>query len=143
MTDDIVNTNDPAMPENYMDRLIREDVETGVFSREICTRFPPEPNGYLHIGSAFAIHTNVGIARKYGGRFHLRFDDTNPLKEDMEYVKAIIRDLEWLGCSPGEHIYYGSDYSEEIYRRAETLILKGKAYVCDLTAAEVTAYRGP
>ncbi|MEK3880112.1 glutamine--tRNA ligase/YqeY domain fusion protein [Paenibacillus sp. FSL M7-0420] len=142
MTDDIVNTNDPAMPENYMDKLIREDVEAGVFSRDICTRFPPEPNGYLHIGSAFAIHTNVGIARKYGGRFHLRFDDTNPLKEDMEYVKAIIHDLEWLGCSPGEHIYYGSDYSEEIYRRAETLILKGKAYVCDLTAAEVTAYRG-
>lgn len=136
------NENTPAMPENYMDKLIREDVEAGVFSREICTRFPPEPNGYLHIGSAFAIHTNVEIARKYGGRFHLRFDDTNPLKEDKEYAEAIIRDLEWLGCSPGEHIYYGSDYSEEIYHRAETLILKGKAYVCDLTAAEVTAYRG-
>lgn len=142
MTDDIVNTNELALPENYMDKLIREDVEEGVYSREICTRFPPEPNGYLHIGSAFAIHTNVGIARKYGGRFHLRFDDTNPLKEDMEYVEAIIRDLEWLGCSPGEHIYYGSDYSEEIYRSAEMLILKGKAYVCDLTAEEVTAYRG-
>ncbi|MFC6648470.1 glutamine--tRNA ligase/YqeY domain fusion protein [Paenibacillus rhizoplanae] len=138
----MTENNGPALPENYMDRLIREDVEAGVFSREICTRFPPEPNGYLHIGSAFAIHTNVGIARKYGGRFHLRFDDTNPLKEDKEYVEAIIRDLEWLGCSPGEHIYYGSDYSEEIYRRAETLILKGKAYVCDLTAAEMTAYRG-
>ncbi|ETT49808.1 MULTISPECIES: glutamine--tRNA ligase/YqeY domain fusion protein [unclassified Paenibacillus] len=138
----MTENNGPALPENYMDRLIREDVEAGAFSREICTRFPPEPNGYLHIGSAFAIHTNVGIARKYGGCFHLRFDDTNPLKEDKEYVEAIIRDLEWLGCSPGEHIYYGSDYSEEIYRRAETLILKGKAYVCDLTAAEVTAYRG-
>lgn len=138
----MTENNGPALPENYMDRLIREDVEAGVFSREICTRFPPEPNGYLHIGSAFAIHTNVGIARKYGGRFHLRFDDTNPLKEDKEYVEAIIRDLEWLGCSPGEHIYYGSDYSEEIYRRAEMLILKGKAYVCDLTAAEMTAYRG-
>ncbi|MEK3791142.1 glutamine--tRNA ligase/YqeY domain fusion protein [Paenibacillus sp. FSL R7-0204] len=138
----MTDNNGPALPENYMDRLIREDVEAGVFSREICTRFPPEPNGYLHIGSAFAIHTNVEIARKYGGRFHLRFDDTNPLKEDKEYAEAIIRDLEWLGCSPGEHIYYGSDYSEEIYRRAETLILKGKAYVCDMTAAEVTAYRG-
>ncbi|ETT62593.1 glutaminyl-tRNA ligase [Paenibacillus sp. FSL R7-277] len=138
----MTENNGPALPENYMDKLIREDVETGVFSREICTRFPPEPNGYLHIGSAFAIHTNVEIARKYGGRFHLRFDDTNPLKEDKEYVEAIIRDLEWLGCSPGEHIYYGSDYSEEIYRKAETLILKGKAYVCDMMAAEVTAYRG-
>ncbi|MEK3838367.1 MULTISPECIES: glutamine--tRNA ligase/YqeY domain fusion protein [unclassified Paenibacillus] len=138
----MTENNGPALPENYMDRLISEDVEAGVFSREICTRFPPEPNGYLHIGSAFAIHTNMGIARKYGGRFHLRFDDTNPLKEDKEYVEAIIRDLEWLGCSPGEHIYYGSDYSEEFYRRAETLILKGKAYVCDMTAAEVTAYRG-
>ena len=138
----MTDNNGPALPENYMDKLIREDVEAGVFSREICTRFPPEPNGYLHIGSAFAIHTNAGIARKYGGRFHLRFDDTNPLKEDKEYVEAIIRDLEWLGCSPGEHIYYGSDYSEEIYRRAEMLILKGMAYVCDLTAAEVTAYRG-
>ncbi|MBP2114240.1 glutamine--tRNA ligase/YqeY domain fusion protein [Paenibacillus silagei] len=138
----MTDNNGPALPENYMDKLVREDVEAGVFSREICTRFPPEPNGYLHIGSAFAIHTNVEIARKYGGRFHLRFDDTNPLKEDKEYVEAIIRDLEWLGCSPGEHIYYGSDYSEEIYRRAETLILKGKAYVCDLTPEEMTAYRG-
>ncbi|MEK3668715.1 glutamine--tRNA ligase/YqeY domain fusion protein [Paenibacillus sp. FSL R10-2771] len=142
MTDVNVNESEPAVPENYMDKLIREDVEGGVYSREICTRFPPEPNGYLHIGSAFAIHTNVEIARKNGGRFHLRFDDTNPLKEDMEYVKAITEDMEWLGCSPGEHIYYGSDYSEEICRSAEELILKGKAYVCDLTPEEVTSYRG-
>ncbi|AIQ61037.1 glutamine--tRNA ligase/YqeY domain fusion protein [Paenibacillus borealis] len=125
-----------------MDKIIREDVESGVYSREICTRFPPEPNGYLHIGSAFAIHTNYEVARKNGGRFHLRFDDTNPLKEDMEYVNAIIEDIEWLGCSPGDHIYYGSDYSEEIFRSAEELILKGKAYVCDLTPEEVTSYRG-
>lgn len=136
------NENTVSVTENYMEKLISEDVAGGVFSREICTRFPPEPNGYLHIGSAFAIHTNYALARKYGGRFHLRFDDTNPLKEDMEYVEAIIRDIEWLGCSPGEHIYYGSDYSEAIYQRAETLILKGKAYVCDLTPEEMTAYRG-
>ncbi|QUL54328.1 glutamine--tRNA ligase/YqeY domain fusion protein [Paenibacillus tritici] len=142
MTDVNVNENESAVPENYMDRLIREDIEEGVFSREICTRFPPEPNGYLHIGSAFAIHTNYEIARKNGGRFHLRFDDTNPLKEDMEYVKAITQDIEWLGCSPGEHVYYGSDYSEEICRSAEVLIQKGKAYVCDLKAEEMTAYRG-
>ncbi|KAI7265890.1 glutaminyl-tRNA synthetase [Hortaea werneckii] len=137
-----VNESVPAVPENYMDKIIREDVENGVYSRDICTRFPPEPNGYLHIGSAFAIHTNYEIARKHGGRFHLRFDDTNPLKEDMEYVQAITEDIEWLGCSPGEHIYYGSDYSEEICRSAEELILAGKAYVCDLTPEEVTSYRG-
>ena len=138
----MTNESGLAMPENYMDKLIREDVESGAYSREICTRFPPEPNGYLHIGSAFAIHTNYEVARKYGGRFNLRFDDTNPLKEDTEYVKAIIEDIEWLGCSPGEHIYYGSDYSEQICRSAETLIRKGKAYVCDLTPEEVSACRG-
>lgn len=135
--------DDKAAPvENFMEKLIREDVEIGVFGREICTRFPPEPNGYLHIGSAFAIHTNYDLARKFGGTFNLRFDDTNPLKENMEYVKAIIEDLEWLGCSPGERIYYGSDYSEQIYESAVTLIRKGKAYVCELSPEEVTAYRG-
>ncbi|UQZ33605.1 glutamine--tRNA ligase [Paenibacillus sp. PK3_47] len=131
-----------AAPENYMEKLIREDVEHGVYGREICTRFPPEPNGYLHIGSAFAIHTNCDMARKFNGRFHLRFDDTNPLKEDMEYVRAIIEDINWLGCSPGEHVYYGSDYSGQIYNSAVSLIRKGKAYVCDLSPEEVTAYRG-
>ncbi|MEC0168217.1 glutamine--tRNA ligase/YqeY domain fusion protein [Paenibacillus graminis] len=136
------NSMETAAAENYMDKLIKEDIESGIYSRKICTRFPPEPNGYLHIGSAFAIHTNYGIAQKYGGTFHLRFDDTNPLKEDMEYVKAIIQDIEWLGCSPGEHIYYGSDYSEQIYSSALGLIRKGKAYVCDLSPEEVTAYRG-
>lgn len=90
----------------------------------------------------FAIHINYGIAQKYGGTFHLRFDDTNPLKEDMEYVKAIREDIEWLGCSPGEHVYYGSDYSEEICNSAVRLIRKGKAYVCDLSPEEVAVYRG-
>ncbi len=131
-----------AAGEHFMEKLIREDVENGVFSRDICTRFPPEPNGYLHIGSAFAIHTNYDLARKFGGHFHLRFDDTNPLKEDMEYVRAITEDLEWLGAGPGEHIYYGSDYSEQTYESAVTLIRKGKAYVCGLSPEEVTAYRG-
>lgn len=131
-----------AAAEHFMEKLIREDMQNGVFSREICTRFPPEPNGYLHIGSAFAIHTNHDLARKFGGTFHLRFDDTNPLKEDMEYVHAIIEDLEWLGASPEGHTYYGSDYSEQIYESAVTLIRKGKAYVCELSPEEVTAYRG-
>ncbi|MEV5026860.1 glutamine--tRNA ligase/YqeY domain fusion protein [Paenibacillus sp. LPE1-1-1.1] len=128
--------------DHFLDKIIKEDIQAGVFSREICTRFPPEPNGYLHIGSAYAIHTNYTIAQKYKGSFHLRFDDTNPLKEDIEYVNAIIEDIEWLGYSPGRHIYYGSDYSDAIYNAAVTLIKKGKAYVCDLSPAEVTEYRG-
>ncbi|MBT2293355.1 glutamine--tRNA ligase/YqeY domain fusion protein [Paenibacillus albidus] len=128
--------------ENYIYKLIQEDLDTGAYSRDICTRFPPEPNGYLHIGSAYAIHTNYMLARAFHGRFNLRFDDTNPLKEDMEYVNAITQDINWLGYSPGEHIYYGSDYSEEIYSSAMRLIKQGKAYVCDLSPEEVTAYRG-
>ncbi|WP_222850484.1 glutamine--tRNA ligase/YqeY domain fusion protein [Paenibacillus tengchongensis] len=131
------------MPEeNFMERMIREDAEAGTFGRQVCTRFPPEPNGYLHIGSAFAILTNYNLARTFNGRFHLRFDDTNPLKEDMEYVEAIMEDIGWLGASPGSHIYYGSDYSAKIYNCAEELIRKGKAYVCELTAEELTAARG-
>ncbi|WP_150273553.1 glutamine--tRNA ligase/YqeY domain fusion protein [Paenibacillus tepidiphilus] len=135
-------TSAEAPAENFMERLIREDMEAGTFSREVCTRFPPEPNGYLHIGSAFAILTNYTLAQAFKGRFHLRFDDTNPLKEDMEYVNAILEDMEWLGANPGGHIYYGSDYSGEIYNCAEKLIRKGKAFVCDLTAEELTAARG-
>ncbi|WP_141499616.1 glutamine--tRNA ligase/YqeY domain fusion protein [Paenibacillus luteus] len=131
-----------ANREHFLDKIIQEDLQAGVFGRGMCTRFPPEPNGYLHIGSAYAIHTNYTIAKKYKGRFHLRFDDTNPLKEDIEYVKAIIEDMNWLGYSPGSHIYYGSDYSEEIYEAAITLIKKGKAYVCELSPEAMTEYRG-
>ncbi len=128
--------------ENFLIRLISEELELGSFGRDMCTRFPPEPNGYLHIGSAYAIHTNYTIARRFNGAFHLRFDDTNPLKEDIEYVNSIIEDIKWLGYDPGHHIYYGSDYSDEIYDAAITLIKNGKAYVCDLTPEEVTEYRG-
>ncbi|TFE26447.1 glutamine--tRNA ligase/YqeY domain fusion protein [Cohnella luojiensis] len=128
--------------ENFLFRLISEELEQKPFSREMCTRFPPEPNGYLHIGSAYAIHTNYTIAQKYYGTFHLRFDDTNPLKEDIEYVNAIIEDIKWLGYDPGDHIYYGSDYAEDIYNAAVTLIKHGKAYVCDLTPDELTEHRG-
>ncbi|HTG68641.1 MAG TPA: glutamine--tRNA ligase/YqeY domain fusion protein [Candidatus Udaeobacter sp.] len=128
--------------DHFLYKIINEDLAAGAFSREMCTRFPPEPNGYLHIGSAYAIHTNFTVAQKYNGKFHLRFDDTNPLKEDIEYVHAIIEDMNWLGYSPGRHIYYGSDYSDGIFNAAVALIKKGKAYVCDLTPEEVTAYRG-
>lgn len=128
--------------ENFLFRLISEEHERIPFSREMCTRFPPEPNGYLHIGSAYAIHTNYSMVQRFNGTFHLRFDDTNPLKEDIEYVNAIIEDMKWLGYDPGNHIYYGSDYSNEIYDAAVALIKKGKAYVCDLTPDEVREYRG-
>lgn len=128
--------------DHFLYKIINEDLAAGAFSREMCTRFPPEPNGYLHIGSAYAIHTNYSVAQKYKGKFHLRFDDTNPLKEDSEYVHAIIEDMNWLGYSPGRHIYYGSDYSDDIYHAAVALIKKGKAYVCELSPEEVTEYRG-
>jgi len=128
--------------DNFIFKLIEEELEQNPFDRKMCTRFPPEPNGYLHIGSAYAIHTNYSVAQKFNGTFHLRFDDTNPLKEDIEYVNAIIEDIKWLGYDPGKHIYYGSDYSNEIYNAAVKLIKQGKAYVCDLTPDEVTEYRG-
>lgn len=131
-----------AITDHFLYKIINEDLQAGVFTREMCTRFPPEPNGYLHIGSAYAIHTNYTIAQKYNGKFHLRFDDTNPLKEDIEYVNAIIEDINWLGYRPGSHIYYGSDYSDAIYDAAVALISKGKAYVCELSPEEVTEYRG-
>ncbi|MCJ8013462.1 glutamine--tRNA ligase/YqeY domain fusion protein [Paenibacillus sp. KQZ6P-2] len=128
--------------ENFIFRLIREELEQNPIGREMCTRFPPEPNGYLHIGSAYAINTNFTVAQNFNGMFNLRFDDTNPLKEDIEYVNAIIEDMKWLGYDPGDHIYFGSDYSEEIYKAAITMIRRGKAYVCDLTPNQVSEYRG-
>lgn len=131
-----------AVTDNFMYRMIHEDLQAGTYGRDICTRFPPEPNGYLHIGNAYAIHTNYLIAQRFNGKFNLRFDDTNPLKENIEYVNAIIEDMNWLGYDPGNNIFYGSDYSEEIFDAAVTLIKKGKAYVCDLSPEEVTAYRG-
>ncbi|MDQ0252678.1 glutaminyl-tRNA synthetase [Evansella vedderi] len=130
------------LSNNDLVRLIEEDVKNKVYNRPICTRFPPEPNGYLHIGSAYAIHLNYMLARKFDGNFNLRFDDTNPLKEDREYVEAIIEDMNWLGYEPGERIFYGSDYSNEIYDKALTLIKKGKAYVCELSPEKMTEYRG-
>lgn len=130
------------MESNFIQRFVEEDIEEKVFTRNITTRFPPEPNGYLHIGSAYAFNISYTIAKKYGGFFNLRFDDTNPLKEDMEYVYSIIEDMKWLGYDPEDRIFYGSDYSEEIFNLAVKLIKKGKAYVCDLSPEEIRAYRG-
>lgn len=133
---------DLNMESNFIQRFVEEDIEEKVFTRSITTRFPPEPNGYLHIGSAYAINISYTVAKKYGGFFNLRFDDTNPLKEDMEYVHSIIEDMKWLGYDPEDRIYYGSDYSEEIFNLAVELIKKGKAYVCDLSPEEIRTYRG-
>ena len=126
---------------NFIHDIIDEDIANGFLDR-IHTRFPPEPNGYLHIGSAKAIWINVQTAKKYGGLFNLRYDDTNPSKEDTEYVDSIYEDLKWLGAEPTGGIYYGSDYFDKCYEFAIKLIKEGKAYVCDLSAEEMKEYRG-
>jgi glutaminyl-tRNA synthetase len=127
---------------NFLHEIIDEDIKNGLTER-IHTRFPPEPNGYLHIGSAKAIYINWSIAKKYNGLFNLRFDDTNPAKEDTEYVDSIWEDLLWLiGEEPNGGVYYGSDYFEKCYDCAVALIKAGKAYVCDLTSEEMREYRG-
>ena len=129
-------------PSNFLTEIIDADLAEGVV-QEIHTRFPPEPNGYLHIGSAKAIIINWSIAHGYGGKFNLRFDDTNPVREDDEYVQAIERDIKWLiSEEPNGGIFYGSDYFDKTYELTEQLILEGKAYVCDLSAEEMRQYRG-
>lgn len=125
---------------NFLIDMIDEDIENG-FKERIHTRFPPEPNGYLHIGSAKAIWINYSIAKKYDGLFNLRFDDTNPIKEDTEYVDSIQEDLRWLGAIP-DGMFYGSDYFDRCYEFAVQLIKDGKAYVCDLNSEEMRSYRG-
>lgn len=127
---------------NFIQKIVEEDMENKVYDRDICTRFPPEPNGYLHIGSAYAINISYTIYKKYNGQFNLRLDDTNPLKEDIEYVNAIIEDMKWIGFDPKDRIFYGSDYYEKLYNYAVELTKKGKAYVCDLNAEQIREYRG-
>ena len=127
--------------KNFIEQMIDKDLADGVYTT-VCTRFPPEPNGYLHIGHAKAILLSYGIAQKYNGTFHMRFDDTNPTKEKEEFVDSIKADISWLGADWGEHLYYASDYFERMYECAVFLIKKGKAYVCDLSADEIREYRG-
>ncbi|MDX2110698.1 MAG: glutamine--tRNA ligase/YqeY domain fusion protein [Verrucomicrobiota bacterium] len=132
-----------APAEHFIRQIVREDLEAGRISANgVITRFPPEPNGYLHIGHAKAICIDFGVAKEFGGRCHLRFDDTNPVKEDVEYVDSIMEDIRWLGFDWGEHLYYASDYFGKLYECAEHLIGKGLAFVCDLTADEMRTYRG-
>jgi glutaminyl-tRNA synthetase len=133
---------DTPKAANFVRAAVAEDLEAGRFTRPIVTRFPPEPNGYLHIGHAKAISLDFGIAEELGGRCNLRFDDTNPTKETQEYVDAIMRDIRWLGFDWGTHLYHASDYFEQLYQWAVQLIKAGKAYVDDLTAEEMRETRG-
>jgi len=127
---------------NFIRDIVIEDIKTKKYDSRVHTRFPPEPNGYLHIGHAKSICLNFGIAAEFGGLCNLRFDDTNPTKEEVEYVESIKRDVKWLGFDWGERLYYASDYFEQFYRYAVQLIKKGRAYVCDLSAEEIKEYRG-
>jgi len=136
------DSKEPAAPANFIDTIIEEHNRTGRFSRRVQTRFPPEPNGYLHIGHAKSICLNFGTAAKYGGKCNLRFDDTNPVKEDTEYVESIMEDVRWLGFDWEDRLFYASDYFEQLYQWAEQLIKAGKAYVCDLSADQVRESRG-
>src|ERR1700678_2455329 len=162
----------PSVPSNFIREIIREDIATNKYEGRVHTRFPPEPNGYLHIGHAKSITLNFGLAQEFGGQCNLRFDDTNPSKEETEYVESIIRDVHWLGgdwgdrtgparpseppasrehsAEPGSvvrdnpqgRVFYASDYFPQIHAWAMQLIQAGKAYVCDLSAEEVRKTRG-
>ena len=126
---------------NFIETEIDKDLEAGVYDH-VTTRFPPEPNGFLHIGHAKSILLNYGLAKEYGGKFHLRFDDTNPTKEKSEYMDAIVEDVEWLGADFGNQVLHASDYFEEMFEDALKLIRNGKAYISTLTPEEIRQYRG-
>ncbi|HIR87491.1 MAG TPA: glutamine--tRNA ligase/YqeY domain fusion protein [Candidatus Fimimorpha faecalis] len=130
-----------SVSKNFIEQIIEKDLAEGVYDH-VQTRFPPEPNGYLHIGHAKAILLNYGLAQKYNGKFNMRFDDTNPTKEKIEYVESIKEDIQWLGADWEDRLFFASDYFEQMYEYAVFLIKKGKAYVCDLTADQIREYRG-
>ncbi len=130
-----------TVSKNFIEQIIEKDLAEGKYE-EICTRFPPEPNGYLHIGHAKSILLNYGLAQKYHGKFNMRFDDTNPTKEKVEFVESIKKDIQWLGADWEDRLYFASDYFGQMYEYAVKLIKKGKAYVCDLSPEEIREYRG-
>ena len=130
-----------VVSKNFIEQEIDKDLREGVYDT-VCTRFPPEPNGYLHIGHAKSILLNYGLAQKYNGTFHMRFDDTNPTKEKVEFVESIKEDIKWLGADWKDNLFFASDYFDAMYECAVKLIKKGKAYVCDLTPEEIREYRG-
>ena len=132
----------PAESTHFIKEIVKRDLAEGKHGGRIQTRFPPEPNGYLHIGHAKSICLNFGLAEEFGGQCNLRFDDTNPCKEEQEYVDSIIEDVRWLGFDWGDRLFYASDYFDQLYEWAVQLIRAGKAYVCDLSAEEIRQYRG-
>src|SRR5213078_1120311 len=127
-------TPDPAPSLNFIEQLVEADKASEKYNGRVQTRFPPEPNGYLHVGHAKSICLNFGLAQKYGGKFNLRYDDTNPTKEEQEYVDSIRDDVRWLGANWEGREFYASDYFDQLYEWAEKLIREGKAYVDDLPA---------
>ena len=129
------NQADSSQATDFIRTIVSEDIKARVYEGKVHTRFPPEPNGYLHIGHAKSICLNFGVAAEFGGLCNLRFDDTNPSKEEVEYVESIKEDVRWLGFSWDDREYYASDYFEQLYQYAVELIKKGKAYVCDLNPA--------
>ncbi len=137
-----MNDVSPPRPKDFIRQIISDDLASNKHQGRVVTRFPPEPNGYLHIGHAKSICLNFGVANENGGACHLRFDDTNPTKEDVEYVESIKSDVRWLGFDWGEHLYYASDYFDQLYAYAVVLINAGKAYVCSLPPDKIRAYRG-
>ncbi|MGB5441577.1 MAG: glutamine--tRNA ligase/YqeY domain fusion protein [Gammaproteobacteria bacterium] len=137
-----MKSSESGMSTNFVRHIIDDDIESNKYGGKVVTRFPPEPNGYLHIGHAKSICLNFGIAEDYKGTCNLRFDDTNPHKENIEYIEAIKEDVRWLGFDWGERLYFASDYFEQLYDFAVELITANKAYVCDLTAEQTREYRG-
>lgn len=136
-----VSTEKEVISKNFIEQIIDKDIEEG-HCKQVVTRFPPEPNGYLHIGHAKSILLNDGLAKKYNGKFNLRFDDTNPTKEKTEFVQSIIEDVKWIGGEFEDRLFFASDYFDQMYEAAVKLIKKGKVFVCDLTADEIREYRG-
>ena len=128
--------------KNFIQKIIDDDNDSGKWDGRVHTRFPPEPNGYLHIGHAKSICLNFGIAERNNGECNLRFDDTNPLKEEDEYVRSIIEDVKWLGFDWEDRLYFASDYFDQMYEHAVTLINEGRAFVCDQTSEEIKNCRG-
>jgi len=137
-----MSDDSPQSVPNFIRNIIDKDLQQNKNNGSVITRFPPEPNGYLHIGHAKSICLNFGLASDYQGQCHLRFDDTNPIKEEDEYIKAIIEDVKWLGFNWDQHLYYASDYFQQLYKYALELIKQGKAYVCHLSPDQIREYRG-